>query len=48
MRTKETLTNDCILVLVLEGKLVIAKFPSMKRTSIEPTTTLDLDAFIVS
>jgi hypothetical protein len=32
----------------LEGKLVTIGFPSMTRTNVDPTTTSDLNTFLVS
>jgi hypothetical protein len=37
-----------IRVLVPKGKLTTSSFPSMKKINVEPTTTLDLNIFIVS
>jgi hypothetical protein len=46
--TKASLSNDCILVFFLEGKLVTIGLPSMTRTSVEPTTMSYLMIYVVT
>jgi hypothetical protein len=39
VKRKVTLSNDCMLVLDPERKIVIDRFPYMIRTILEPTPT---------